>query len=75
MTSPTQIDARITGPVEFRAGDGPQLKIPEGDCQAMMADDSVVLSWTEDGQTLTTAIPKIEFDRYIESGAIVLGRS
>jgi hypothetical protein len=68
------MDARIVGPVEFRAGDGPQLKIPEGDCQAMMADDSVVLTWTEDGQSLTAAIPKIEFDRYLQSGAIVLGR-
>lgn len=74
MNAPTQIDARITGPVEFRAGDGPQLRIPEGDCQAMLADDSVVLTWTEDAQTLTAAIPKIEFDRYLESGAIVLGR-
>lgn len=75
MTSTTQIDARIAGPVEFRAGDGPQLKIPEGNCQILMADDSVVLTWSESGQSLTTAIPKIEFDRYIEMGAIVLGRS
>jgi hypothetical protein len=74
MTSTTQIDARIAGPVEFRAGDGPQLKIPEGNCQILMADDSVVLTWTENGQSLTAAIPKIEFDRYIEDGAIVLGR-
>ena len=74
MTSTTQIDARIAGPVEFRAGDGPQLKIPEGNCQVLMADDSVVLTWAEGGQSLTAAIPKIEFDRYIEEGAIVLGR-
>jgi hypothetical protein len=74
MTSTTQIDARIAGRVEFRAGDGPQLKIPEGSCQILMADDSVVLTWSEKGQSLTAAIPKIEFDRYIEEGAIVLGR-
>lgn len=77
MTSstPQQIDARIAGPVEFRAGDGPGLTIPEGDCQAMVAEDSVVLTWSEEGQSLTAAIPKIEFDRYISSGAIVLGRT
>ena len=40
----------------------------------MLADDSVVLTWLEEGQSLTAAIPKIEFDRYINSGAIVLGR-
>lgn len=74
MTSTTQMDARIAGPVAFRAGDGPELKIPEGDCQVLMADDSVVLTWTEDGESLTAAIPKIEFDRFIEKGAIVLGR-
>jgi hypothetical protein len=39
-----------------------------------MADDSVVLTWTENGQSLTAAIPKIEFDRYIQEGAVVLGR-
>jgi len=74
MTSTTQIDGRIVGNVEFRAGDGPQLKIPEGDCQILMADDSVVLTWTENGQSLTAAIPKIEFDRYIQDKAVVLGR-
>ena len=74
MTSTTQIDARIAGDVAFRAGDGPQLKIPKGNCQIMMADDSVVLTWTDQGQSLTAAIPKIEFDRYIQEGCVVLGR-
>jgi hypothetical protein len=73
MSSPTQINARIAAPVEFRAGDGPMLKIPKGNCQVIMDDDSAVLTWAEDGQPLTAAIPKIEFDRFIESGAIVLG--
>ncbi|SDJ15699.1 hypothetical protein [Variovorax sp. OV700] len=74
MTSTTQIDGRIVGNVEFRAGDGPKLKIPEGNCQILMADDSVVVTWQEGGQSLTAAIPKIEFDRYIQEGAVVLGR-
>jgi len=71
----TRIDARIAGEVEFRAGDGPQLRIPEGECQVMIADDSVVLTWNEDGNPLTAAIPKTEFDRFIQEGKIVLGRA
>ena len=74
MTSTTQMDCRIVGNVEFRAGDGPNLKIPEGNCQILMADDSVVVTWQEGGQSLTAAIPTIEFDRYIQEGAVVLGR-
>lgn len=75
MSSSTQIDARITASVEFRAGDGPLLTIPEGTCQIIIDGDSAVLTWLEDGQPLTAAIPKIEFDRFIASGAIVLGAS
>ncbi|MDQ0608443.1 hypothetical protein QF040_001280 [Variovorax sp. W2I14] len=74
-SNPTQISARIVAPVEFRAGDGPLLEIREGECQVIVEGDSAVLTWTEDGQPLTAAIPKIEFDRFIESGAIVLGVS
>jgi hypothetical protein len=74
-STPTQINARIAAPVEFRAGDGPLLQIPEGNCQIIVDGDAAVLTWTEDGQPLTAAIPKIEFDRFIESGAIVLGVS
>jgi len=61
--------------VEFRAGDGPQIRIPEGVCQALVADDSVVLTWTEDGNPLTAAIPRIEFDRFVTEGQIVLGHA
>ena len=74
-STPTQINARIAAPVEFRAGDGPLLQIPEGNCQIIVDGDAAVLTWIEDGQPLTAAIPKIEFDRFIESGAIVLGVS
>lgn len=74
-STPTQINARIASQVEFRAGDGPLLEIPEGNCQVIIDGDSAVLTWTEDGQPLTAAIPRIEFDRFIESGAIVLGAS
>ncbi|MET3376464.1 hypothetical protein ABIC89_005543 [Variovorax boronicumulans] len=75
LSTPTQISGRIAASVEFRAGDGPLLTIPEGHCQVIVEGDSAVLTWTEEGQPLTTAIPKIEFDRFIASGAIILGTS
>lgn len=74
-SNPTQITARITSQVEFRAGDGPLLEIPEGECQVIIDADSAVLTWIEKDQPMTAAIPKIEFDRFIASGAIVLGAS
>ena len=74
-TATSRLDARIAGVVEFRAGDGPQIRIPEGVCQALVADDSVVLTWTEDGNPLTAAIPRIEFDRFVTEGQIVLGHA
>ena len=74
MPSPTPtINAHIAAPMEFRAGDGPMLTIPEGDCQVIVDGDSAVLSWSEEGHPLTTAIPKTEFDRFVASGTIVLG--
>ncbi|QFZ86247.1 hypothetical protein GFK26_27525 [Variovorax paradoxus] len=74
-STPTQISARIAAPVEFRAGDGPLLTIPEGPCQVIVEGGSAVLTWTEEGQPLSAAIPKIEFDRFVVSDAIILGTS
>ncbi|WPG41007.1 hypothetical protein [Variovorax sp. EBFNA2] len=74
-SDPTQISARIAAPVEFRAGDGPLLTIPEGHCKVIVEGDSAVLTWTEADQPMSAAIPKIEFDRFIASGAIILGTS
>ena len=74
-STPAQLRARIAAPVEFRAGDGPLLTIPEGDCQVIVQGDAAVLTWTDEDQPMSAAIPKIEFDRFIASGAIVLGTS
>lgn len=72
MESIVPVDAQINEPVEFRAGDGPLLQIPEGPCQIIVSDDSATLTWNDEGEVLTTAIPKIDFDRYIQDGKITL---
>ncbi len=62
--------ALIRGEVEFRAGDGMTLPIPDGPVEIEVAADSVTLSW-HDGRTAnTTAITREEFERYVREGKI-----
>jgi hypothetical protein len=65
--------ATIRGEVSFRAGDGPLIPIPDGPVEIEVADDSVVLSWTEDdGSRESAAIPRDEYARYLKEGKIKL---
>ncbi len=64
-------NAQIRGLVEYRAGDGPLLVVPEGPCHVELADDSAVLTWEEEGQSTTTAIPRMDYDRFVQQGSIV----
>lgn len=64
--------ALIRGEVEFRAGDGMMLPIPDGPVEIEVADDSVTLSWIEGADASTTAITRDEFDRYVNEGKIRL---
>ena len=62
--------ALIRGEVEFRAGDGPMMAVPDGPVEIEMADDSVTLSWHDGATANTTAITREEFDRYVSEGKI-----
>jgi hypothetical protein len=63
--------AVIRGDVSFRAGDGVLMPIPEGPVQIEIADDSVTLGWSEDdGSAGSTAIPRDEYERYVQEGKI-----
>jgi hypothetical protein len=62
--------ALIRGEVEFRAGDGMMVPIPDGPVEIEMADDSVTLSWIEGADASATAITRDEFDRYVSEGKI-----
>ena len=66
-----EANARINGQVDYRAGDGPLLQVPQGPCTVELADDSAVLSWDEDGKAMSTAIPRAEYDRFVAEGRIV----
>ena len=64
--------ALIRGDVEFRAGDGMKLEVPDGPVEIQMADDCVTLSWTHGADASATAITRDEFDRYVSEGKIRL---
>lgn len=63
-------NAKVTGDVEYRAGDGPLILIPQGPIEVQLAPDSAVLSWGDGGSAQTTAIPIAEYQRYLNEGVI-----
>ncbi|MBE7938993.1 MULTISPECIES: hypothetical protein [Ramlibacter] len=64
--------AIVRGEVNFRAGDGMMMPIPDGPVEIEMADDSVTLSWLEGRDAGSTAITRDEFERYCREGRIRL---
>ncbi|VTU24114.1 hypothetical protein H6CHR_02127 [Variovorax sp. PBL-H6] len=65
-------NAMVKGEVNYRAGDGPMIRIPEGPVEVELADDSAVLSWGDAGNTQSTALPIAEYERYVRDGLIAL---
>lgn len=63
-------NAKVTGDVEYRAGDGPLILIPQGPIEVQLAPDSAVLSWGDAGNIQTAAIPLAEYQRYLDEGVI-----
>lgn len=63
-------NANVTGDVEYRAGDGPLILIPQGPIEVELAPDSAVLSWGDAGNIQTAAIPLAEYQRYLDGGVI-----
>lgn len=63
-------NAKVTGDVEYRAGDGPLILIPQGPIEVQLAPDSAVLSWGDAGNIQTAAIPLSEYERYLGEGVI-----
>lgn len=66
------VNARVKGNVEYRAGDGPLIAIPEGPLEVEVGFDSAVLTWGEADNPQIAAIPIDEYERYIEEGLIEL---
>jgi len=63
-------NARIRGLVEFRAGDGPMMTIPEGPVQVVLADDSAVIHWQDGAAALNAAIPLADYQEHVQEGRI-----
>ncbi|WP_198970919.1 hypothetical protein [Xylophilus sp. ASV27] len=67
--------ATIVGEVTYTPGDGTPIPIPKGLVEVALAPDSATLSWeAADGVAGLTAIPRTQFDDYVEEGKIVLKR-
>jgi hypothetical protein len=65
--------ATVKGHVTYTPGDGPPIPIPEGRIEVIEAPDSVTLGWEEArGVVGSTAMPRIQFDEYVEAGKIVM---
>ena len=62
--------AKVTGQVQYAVGDGPVETIPEGAVELEIAADSTVVTWMHEGESMMTAIPKQDFDRYVAEGLI-----
>lgn len=66
--------AIIRGEVCFRAGDGMLIPIPNGPVSIELADDSAILGWEEgEGNAVSAAITRDEYDRYVKEGKIRVG--
>ena len=63
--------ATITGHVACTPGDGGPITIPRGRVEVDLNADSATLSWqaAEDVAGLT-AIPRIQYDKYVQDGKI-----
>ena len=63
--------ATITGHVTYTPGDGAPITIPRGRVEVDLNADSATLSWqaAEDVVGLT-AIPRIQYDKYVQDGKI-----
>lgn len=65
--------ATIVGHVTYTPGDGPPLVIPPGRVEVELAPDSATLSWEAEAGVLgLTAMPRTQFEEYVEAGKIKL---
>lgn len=64
--------ARITGTVEYREGDGPNITIRKGLCEVEESALDVTISWTDADSHGAAAIPLGDYKRYVASKAIQL---
>lgn len=64
------INARITGTVEYREGEGANITIPRGPCEVSETALDATISWTDGDSHGSAAIPIADYLRHIASKAI-----
>ncbi len=64
--------ARITGVVEYREGDGTNIKIRPGCCEVDETAQDATISWTDGDSRGSAALTIADYRRYLVSGAIEL---
>lgn len=62
--------AQIIGHMTYREGDGAEIVIRPGACEVEINEIDVTLSWVDDEDRLSTAIPRIDFDRHVREGTL-----
>lgn len=63
-------NARITGKVEYREGDGANIAIRPGPCQVDESALDLTLSWVDGDSHGSAAMPLADFRSYVASQAI-----
>lgn len=64
--------AQVRGTVNYRIGDGPLMRVPRGRIKVEIAALDVTLSWGDDEDRQSAAIPRADFARYVAARAIEL---
>ena len=68
--------ATIHEGVTFTPGDGAPMAIRPGPAEIERGPESTILSWTNDNDAAgSAAIPKSEFERYLQTGQITLNKA
>ena len=62
--------ARITGTVEYREGDGANIKIRPGPCEVDETALDATISWTDGDSRGSAAMPIADYGSNLASGAI-----
>jgi hypothetical protein len=62
--------ARITGIVEYREGEGANIVIRKGRCEVEESALDVTISWKDGDSRGSTAMPLADFRRYLANQAI-----
>ena len=63
-------EARITGKVEYRQGDGITATIRPGPVEVQTTPVDVTLSWADGETRNSAAMPLTDFELYVEHGEI-----